>query len=130
MTMEMVKNDYENGQKRLWKWLKMIMKMAKNDYENGQKWLWKWLKMTMKTEESQKWSLGLRKVVLTSYDEIESCREWKVESSHMCKNSSRRTPRPKNLIFLVLWAQKRQTMSLGPYDKLKNVWIVILKVLK
>ena len=83
-------------QKWLWKWSKMTMKMAKNDYENGQKWLWKWLKMTMKTEESQKWSLGLRGVVLTSYDEIESCREWKVESSHMCKNSSRRTPRPKN----------------------------------
>ena len=57
------------------------MKMVKNDYE---------------TEESQKWSLGLRGVVWTSYDEIESCGEWKVESSHMCKKSSRRTPRPKN----------------------------------
>ena len=74
----------------------MTMKMAKNDYENGQKWLWKWLKMTMKTEESQKWSLGLRGVVLTSYDEIDICREWKVESSRMCKNSSQRTPHPKN----------------------------------
>ena len=83
-------------QKWLWKWSKMTMKMAKNDYENGQKWLWKWLKMTMKTEESQKWSLGLRKVVLTSYDEIESCREWTVESSHMYKNSSQITPHPKN----------------------------------
>ena len=76
----------------------MTMKIAKNHYENGQKWLWKLLKMTMKTEEIQKWSLGLREVVLTSYDEIESCagREWKVESSHMFKNSSERTPRPKN----------------------------------
>ena len=52
--------------------------------------------MTMKTEESHKWSLGLREVVLTSYDEIESCRGWKFESSQMCKNSSRRTPRRKN----------------------------------
>ena len=40
--------------------------------------------MTMKTKESQKWSLGLRGVVLTSYDETESCREWKVESFRMC----------------------------------------------
>ena len=47
-------------------------------------------------QKSQKMSLCLREVVLTPYDEIESCREWRVESSHMCKNSSRRTPRPKN----------------------------------
>ena len=52
--------------------------------------------MTMKTEEIQKWSLGLRGVVLTSCDEIESCREWKVESSRMCKNSSKSPPHPKN----------------------------------
>ena len=39
----------------------------------------------MKNEKSRKWSLGLRGVILTWYDGIESCREWKVESSHMCK---------------------------------------------
>ena len=90
-------------QKWLWKWLKMTMKMAKNDYENDQKWLWKWSKMTMKmvkndyeNRRKSKWSLGLRGIVLTSYDETESCREWKVESSRMCKNSSQRTPHPKN----------------------------------
>ena len=99
----------------------MTMKMAKNDYENGQKWLWKWLKMTMKTEESQKWSLGLRGVVLTSYDEIESCREWKVESSHMCKNSSRRTPRPKNLIFILCFNKKGRKTKKGDENS-KNTY--------
>ena len=32
-------------------------------------------KKTRFLKKSQKWSLGLREVVLTSYDEIESCRE-------------------------------------------------------
>jgi len=32
-------------------------------------------KKTRFLEKSQKWSLSLREVVLTSYDEIESCRE-------------------------------------------------------
>ena len=62
-------------------------------------------KTTRPPQKSQKWSSGLREVVLTPYDEIESCREWKVESSHMCKNSSRRTPRPKNLIFILFWTK-------------------------
>ena len=47
----------------------------------------------------------------------------------MCENSSRRTPRPQNLIFLVFFSTKGEDWSLGPSDKIKNVWTVILKVL-
>ena len=52
-------------------------------------------------QKCQKWSLGLREVVLRPYDEIKKCSDCHPESSHMGKNSSRRTPRPKNLIFVV-----------------------------
>ena len=57
-------------------------------------------------QKCQKWSLGLQEVVLRPYDEIEKCSDCHPESSHMGKNSSRRTPRPKNLIFLVFREQK------------------------
>ena len=72
-------------------------------------------------QKSQKWSLGLREVVLTPYDEIESCREWKVESSHMCKNSSRRTPRPKNLIFILCFNKKGRKTKKGDENS-KNTY--------
>ena len=72
-------------------------------------------------QKSQKSSLGLREVVLTSYDEIESCREWKVESSHMCKNSSRRTPRPKNLIFILCFNKKGRKTKKGDENS-KNTY--------
>ena len=72
-------------------------------------------------QKCQKWSLGLREVVLTSYDEIESCREWKVESSHMCKNSSRRTPRPKNLIFILCFNKKGRKTKKGDENS-KNTY--------
>ena len=38
----------------------------------------------------------------------------------MCKNSSRRTPRPEKIDFPGLLSTKGQEMSLGPYDKIKN----------
>ena len=38
---------------------------------------------------------------LGPYDKIKKCSDCHPESSHMCKNSSRRTPRPKNLIFIL-----------------------------
>ena len=41
----------------------------------------------------------------TLNDEIESCREWKVESSHMLKNSSQETPHPNNSTFLFFCGQ-------------------------
>ena len=44
-------------------------------------------------EKSQKCSLG-------PYDKIKKCSDCHHESSHTCKNSSRRTPRFKNLNFL------------------------------
>ena len=72
-------------------------------------------------QKSQKSSLGLREVVLTSYDEIESCRESKVESSHMCKNSSRRTPRPKNLIFILCFNKKGRKTKKGDENS-KNTY--------
>ena len=40
-------------------------------------------------KKSQKMSLG-------PYDKIKKCSDCHPESSHTCKNSSRRTPRPKN----------------------------------
>ena len=58
-------------------------------------------KKTRFLKKNQKWSLGLREVVLRPYDEIKKCSDCHPESSHMGKNSSRRTPRPKNLIFVV-----------------------------
>ena len=75
----------------------------------------------LEKKSKKKWSLGLREVVLTSYDEIESCREWKVESSHMCKNSSRRTPRPKNLIFILCFNKKGRKTKKGDENS-KNTY--------
>ena len=78
-------------------------------------------KKTRSFQKSQKWSLGLREFVLRPYDEIESCREWKVESSHMCKNSSRRTPRPKNLIFILCFNKKGRKTKKGDENS-KNTY--------
>ena len=72
-------------------------------------------------KKSPKWSLGLQEVVLTSYDEIESCREWKVESSHTCKNSSRRTPRSKNMIFILFWTKRVGKRKKGDENS-KNIY--------
>ena len=58
-------------------------------------------KKTRSFQKSQKWSLECLEVVLRPYDEIKKCSDCHPESSHMGKNSSRRTPRPKNLIFVV-----------------------------
>ena len=44
-------------------------------------------------QKSQEMSLG-------PYDKIKKCSDCHPESSHTCKNSSRRTPRFKNLNFL------------------------------
>ena len=61
--------------------------------------------------QKSKRTLGRWENVFRPYDEIERCTEWKVGSSHMCKNSSRRAPHPKNLIFLFFWAQKIKKWS-------------------
>ena len=56
-------------------------------------------------------------------DEIESYRGWKVESSYSYKNSSRRTPRPEYLIFLLFFEDKK-LKSKSKFDhitKLKKV---------
>ena len=58
-------------------------------------------KKTRSFQKSQKWSLECLEVVLRPYDEIKKCSDCHPESSHMGKNSSRRTPRPKNLILVV-----------------------------
>ena len=59
---------------------------------------------------------------------IEKCLECHSESSHQCKNSSRRAPRPKNLIFAIfhLFSQKSKK-TLGrvenvfrPYDEIES----------
>ena len=83
----------------------------------------------MNSEKSKKWSLGLRRVVLTAYDEIESCREWKVESSRMCKNSSQRTPHPKNNLnpkfqkWLWKWSKMIMEMVKNDYENgQKRLW--------
>ena len=55
--------------------------------------------------KGQEWSLG-------PYDKIKKCSDCHLESSHMCKNSSRRTPRPQN--FFCFLSTKDQEMSLGP----------------
>ena len=68
-------------------------------------------------QKSQKWSLGLREVVLRPYDEIKKCSDSHLESSHMGKNSSRRTPRPKNLIFLELLRRSSFDQGLRPFRK-------------
>ena len=68
-------------------------------------------------KKSPEWTLERWEVILSMYDQIESCRAWKVESSHMCENSSRRTPRPKNLILL-FFEDQSQEWSLGPYEKI------------
>ena len=62
--------------------------------------------------KDQEWSLG-------PYDKIKKCLEYHPESYYMCKNSSRRTPRPQNFIFVVFLRTEGQEWSLGPYDKIK-----------
>ena len=96
-------------------WIKFIIKLEKIIIRIRRQ------KKSRSCQKSQKWSLGLREVVLTPYDEIESCREWKVESSHMCKNSSRRTPRPKNLIFILCFNKKGRKTKKGDENS-KNTY--------
>ena len=66
-------------------------------------------------QKSQKWSLGLLEAVLRPYDEIKKCSDCHPESSHMNKNSSRRTPRPKKLIFVIfhLFSERGRKIQKG-----------------
>jgi len=52
------------------------------------------------------------------YDQNEKFGEWCFESSHMCKNSSRRTPRPKNL---KMWYSDVKNTFSDHIIKMKNV---------
>ena len=52
-----------------------IIKSKKNRKEQEEEEQEQEEKKTRFLKKSHKWSLGLREVVLTSYDEIESCRE-------------------------------------------------------
>ena len=91
--------------------------MRKNDNQNKKKNQKKKSKKkkTCSFQKSQKWSLGLQEVVLRPYDEIEKCSDCHPESSHMGKNSSRRTPRPKNLIFVELLRRSSFDQGLRPF---------------
>ena len=66
--------------------------------------------------QKSKRTLGRWENVFRPYDGIESCTEWKVESSHTCKNSSRRTPRLKN--FNLLFFE----------DKSKDIWRTVVDI--
>ena len=75
------------------------------------------------------WCLCRNKMIFGVYDKIKKCSECHPKSSYICKNASRRTPRPQNFIFLVFWGQGVNNGFRDHMTKLKNVWNVILKVL-
>ena len=57
-------------------------------------------------------------LILDPYYETKQCLECHPESSYICKNSSQRTPRSKNLIFLVFWVPKVKN---GVFDHMKKL---------
>ena len=74
-------------------WAPACARQLYNNFEKNQETRTRRTKKGTPPQKSQKMSLG-------PYDKIKKCSDCHPESSHTCKNSSRRTPRFKNLNFL------------------------------
>ena len=80
-----------------------ISKIFESDLNVGDQVYYKTEKKQERTTTTTKKTtlLGkIQRISLGSYDKIKKCSDCHPESSHTCKNSSRRTPRSKNLNFL------------------------------